>query len=84
MSKPELISDYAHSELNLGVERRKLGFVPPAVSKEIAKRPIMTTTAVVLLTAAAAGAVAGLLLNLREQRRNASGDRKRSITDLLR
>lgn len=81
MSKPELISDYAHSELNLGVERRRMPLLPKAVEHEIAKRPVMTTTAVVLLAAAAAGVAAGLMMRLNARAK--SGKRGRSISDLL-
>lgn len=82
MSKPELITDYAHSELNLGVEQRRFGMLPMAVGKEIAKRPIITTTAVLLLAAAAAGATAGVLMGMRDRKKGIGS--KRSWTDLLR
>lgn len=84
MSRPELISDYPHSELNLGVERRRT-VLPPGVGKEIARRPIMTTTAVVLLAAAAAGVAAGVFLNLRASRpkTNGSGKPRRTLADLI-
>lgn len=81
VSKPELISDYAHSELNLGVEKRRPGLLPMAVGREIAKRPIITTTAVVLLAAAAAGATAGIMMGLRARK---PGAKRFSLADLLR
>lgn len=86
MSRPELISDYAHSELNLGVERRRFipEVFPKAVRREIAKRPVVTTTAVVLLAAAAAGVAAGLMMSANEKRRLNGGKTRRSLVDLLR